>query len=187
MVKHVTTPSFEEVTFYPLDTYDNPPPEIVIKKDGEQDNNSNFRISQIVKYNEFLSSEIRRRENTVEKFKNLDWICFVLEMLFVITDIILGSLGLLFPDWISSTSSICILLTTISTFIRGMMKKFMTKLEKHQALLFVTKSKFVQAKDQYELAIRDGEISHEEYLVIVDEYRKYEKLRQEILSKYSPL
>nr|UOX61098.1 MAG: hypothetical protein DiTV3a_F17ORF3 [Diabrotica toursvirus 3a] len=173
----VKTPSFEEINFYALDET---PPEIIVKKDVD----SNFRINQIIKYNEFLIGEISRQENIVLRFKNFDLICFFIEMILVLLDVVSGVLGVFFQDWVISTSSLCILLTAISTSLRNFTKKFMAKIEKHQALLFATKSKFNHAKDKYDLAIRDGVISHEEYVNIVDEYKKYEKLREEIIKTF---
>lgn len=178
MVKELRQQSFEEINFYPLEMLDRPVPEIIVNKDISSD----FRITQIQKYNDFFISEIALREKIINKFKNIDFFCFIAEMLLVIFDIVLGSFGLIFPTYLSTTSSVCIIATTISTFIRGITKKIMQKLEKHQHVLILTKNKFSTVKDKYHLAIRDGTIDHEEYVSIVDDFKSYDTLRTEILT-----
>lgn len=178
MVKEIKIDNFNQITFYPLDLLDEEPPEIVVKKDVD----SNFRISQIMRYNNFLMSEISKRETTIKTFKNLDWACFLIEMVLVVLEIGIASVGILYTDYISLTSSASIVFTTISTFLRGITKKFMKKLEKHQSLLVLTKNKFHQVKDKFTLALKNGDIDHEEYLSIFEEFEKYEAMRKDIIN-----
>lgn len=182
MVKEIVNVQKEltEINFYPLDVIDSAPPEIVIQKDSD----SNFRISQIITYNEYLSHEISKRERVIKSFKYIDWICFSAEMLLVIINILLAFVSIIFVQYNTTISSIGILVTAFSTFIRNNTKKHMKKLDKHQSLLFLTKSKLSIVQEKYSLAIRDGDVSHDEYLTIIDEFEKYQKLRQEILTKY---
>lgn len=182
MVKEIvkTQKEFTEINFYPLDVIDVPPPELKI----HQNVDSNFRISQIISYNEYLAQEISKRESAIKSFKYVEWICFLLEMILVCLDITLGLVSVITQYNTPALSSICVFITTLATFIRNITKKHMKKIEKHQSLFFLTKNKLAIVKEKYTLAIRDGNISHEEYVVIIDEFEKYQKLRKEILAKF---
>lgn len=182
MVKEIVKPQkeFTEINFYPLDVIDVTPPDIKI----HQNIDSNFRISQIISYNEYLSQEISNRENAIKSFKYVEYICFLIEMIFACMDITLGIISIFFKHYNSTISIVCIVLTGLGTFLRNMTKKHMKKVEKHQALFFLTKSKLTIVQEKYSIAIRDGNISHDEYVKIIDEFEKYQKLRKEILSKF---
>lgn len=171
----IQTSNFEEISFYPLDITE--PPKIFI----EIDKDSNFRIAQIMKYNEYLSSEISKRTGIVSSFKKFDYVCFILEILFVLIDVGIGTIGIFYPALNTSTSAACILITAVGTFLRGVVKKYMKRMEKHQSLLVLAKTILSQAQEKYNIAISNGDIDHEEYLTITDEFKKYETLRQNII------
>lgn len=172
--------SFEEIRFYPLEYNETPPPEIVISKDVDSD----FRIGQISRFRTYLNNEILKREKIIKSFKNFDWICFAAEILFVAVEIGISIAGIVCPEFSVTTSSACVIITTVSTSMRGIFKKIMSKLEKHNAMLYLAKSKLAIVKDKYDIAMKDGQIDHQEFLKIVDEYGKYEAIRQDTLDKY---
>lgn len=172
--------SFEEIRFYPLEYTETPPPEIVVVKDADSD----FRIGQISKYRNYLTTEINKREKIIKSFKNFDWVCFIAELLFVAVEICISIGGIIYPEFSTTTSSACVIITTVSTSMRGIFKKIMSKLEKHNAMLYLAKSKLAIVKDKYEIAMKDGQIDHQEFLKIVEEFGKYEALRQETYEKY---
>lgn len=181
MVKEIKVNNFDQINFYPVDQMDEIPPEIIVFKDLD----SNFRVSQIVSYNNFLNQEVVKRSKLINSMKIMEWICFTLEIIIVLGEIITASLGLFFSELTNSSSYVCIILTTFSTFLRGFIKKYMRKMEKHQALMILAKSKLGYVSDKYNIAIKDGEINHEEYINLVDEYKKYEDMRLDIIKKYS--
>lgn len=180
MVKEIKH-NFNQINFYPVEQLDDIPPEIIVFKDID----SNFRMSQIVSYNDFLNSEIIKRTKLINSMKFMEWICFILEFIIVFSEIIISIVGLIYVELLNPSSITCVILTTISTALRGFTKKYMTKMEKHQALLILTKGKLGYISDRYNMALRDGEITHEEYTFLVEEYKKYEKLRIDIIQKYS--
>ncbi|QIH04847.1 hypothetical protein [Dasineura jujubifolia toursvirus 2a] len=172
--------SFTEINFYPLDIMEMP--QISLPTTPNLD--SSFRIKQINTYNNFLQEEIKTRENIIEKFKYFDWGCFIIEMILVMFEIISCILSLIYPMFLSLSSSaeLSIMITTISTFLRGMTSKFIRRVHKHQSLLTLAKGKYNSVKSDYEIALLDEKITHEEYIKIVDQFKKYETLRSEIIS-----
>lgn len=180
MVKEIIIENNDKINFYPLDLFDSEPPEIIINKDVD----SNFRIAQIMKYNEYLASEITKRGASVKSFKNFDFYCFLFEMFCVVLDVLVGTLGLVFTEYSSTTSSICVIATTISTFVRNATKKFMLKIEKQQSLLTLAKGYMAIVQDKYNIAIRDGIIDHDEYINMVDDFKKYKENRTKLLNEY---
>lgn len=81
-------------------------------------------------------------------------------------------------------SLVCISITAFSTLLRSVAKKINDSYHKHSSLYFLTKSKFAYVKEKYELAITDGIINYDEFMALVTEYKKFENIRTEILSKY---
>lgn len=178
MVKEIKNTNFDQINFYPIDNDDDEiPPEIVIFKDVDSD----FRIMQIVRYNDFLNSEIKKRETQTNSLKIFEWICFTIEVILVACDIGASLLGFYDQSYLPTTSVGCLLFTTLATFLRGLTKKVMKKMDVYKSLYILAKSRSNHVSDKYELAIRDGQIDHEEYLNIINEFRKYEEMRRKIL------
>lgn len=183
MVNQINDPAdrrqkdYSEINFYALDDFTEEPPEIVIK-DGTT---SAFRIAQVMKYNEFLVTEVRRREHIVRTFRWLEWFSFILEMTLVVVDLSIGCFGIFKTDYLSMTAQICVAVTTVGTCLRTLTKNFMNKFNKHVSLLVLAEGKLSIVKDKYNLFIADGQISEEEYQQLVFDFNKYEELRTQIL------
>lgn len=172
--------NFNIVKFYPLDIEDNNPPDIIVEKNSS----TNFKTEQIMKYNEFLISEINKRRHIVNTFKYIEWVCLIVEIVLIIIELTTGVIGVIKQDLLPTTSVACILITTITTFFKGLSKQLIKNIEKHQSLLIISESKLATVKDKYRLFILDGEINDAEYFSIVDEFKKFEQYRNDIITKF---
>lgn len=163
--------------------YMEPPPELIIDTDQDSD----AMLHQIIRYNNFLMTELEINKQSMSKYESINWICYLIEIVTIIADIILGVIGVIFSNELESrtVSLICISITALSTLLRSIAKKINDSSHKHSSLFYLTKSKFAYVKEKYELAIKDGVISYEEFISFVTEYKKFENIRTEIISKYS--
>lgn len=184
MVKEIKV-NYQSVNAYPLDVVETPPPEIIIDDDntGDKISDSKFRVSQIIKYNEYLQDEIRKRQIIVKRFEYVEWVCFFIEIILMLSDFALGIFGNIFPQYSSIVSKSCTAFTAVSTCLRGFIYNTMNKLNRHKKILVLTQSKLAFFKDKYELAIDDGEVKHEEYSEIVKEFKKYEEMRRKFVTE----
>lgn len=162
--------------------YMEPPPELII----DTNQNSDSMLQQIIRYNNFLMTELEINKKSMEKYENINWLCYLIEIITIFMDIILGVTGVIFTNELESktVSLVCISITAFSTLLRSVAKKITDSSHKHSSLYFLTKSKFAYVKEKYELAIKDGTISYDEFIALVTEYKKFENIRTEILSKY---
>lgn len=183
MVKKSQTPEFKVVHFFPLEDKDVAPPEIIERGDADSD----YRIAQIISYQNYLISEIERRSYTVNVYKYIEWVVFIIEMIIATLDISLGIYGLVTDDHLSVTTKISIVVTTIGTIVRTYIKTFMKKVEKHRELLTLARGKNIIVKDKYNLFIKDGEISDQEYKNLVADFKKYEEAREEVIKRYKTI
>lgn len=177
MVIKVNKLSSEQINFYPLEIVPTAPPELVVNENMD----SNFRIAQIMQYRNFLNSEKEKLTDILGAYRKIEWGCFIAEVMLVILDIVLCSFGILNEKYIISTSSFCIFVTALSALVRSIASNLRTKKEKQQMLLTLASAKLFLVKDKYDLSIRDGNVDHTEYTNIVDEFRKYEQVRNNIM------
>lgn len=186
MVKEILNVNYHNVNVYPLDIVETPPPEIVIDDDkntGDKISDTKFRVSQITRYNDYLHNEISKRQTIVNRFEYVEWICFFVEIILMLCDFALGTIGAVFSEYASITSTVCMTFTVISTFLRGFIHNIMKKLNRHKNILVLTQSKLAFFRDKYQLAIDDGEVTHDEYTEIVKEFKKYEELRRNFVTE----
>lgn len=182
MVKEILKINYHSVNAYPLDVIETLPPEIIIDEKNK-DVDSKFRVSQITRYNDYLQDEIRKRQTIVKRFECIEWVFFFIEIILMLFDFGLGTFGTVFPQYSSITSTSCAVFTAVSTCLRGVIYNIMNKLNLHKNILILTQSKLAFFRDKYELAIYDGNVTHEEYSAIVKEFKKYEEMRRKFVTE----
>ena len=148
-----------------------------------------FRLYDIKKFENYFINEINERESYNKKlseyvmiFDYIDKILIVLSATSSSVSIIsfISTIGV--PAGIASAS-----FTLIISMTAGIIKKLLSttikKKKKHDQILMLAKSKYNSIEALISQALIDIDISHEEFITILKEKDKYEKMKENIKDK----
>ena len=147
-----------------------------------------FRLSEIIGIENYFYQEINQRKSCSKKlnkyvtaFDYIDKILIVLSATSSGVSIISFTSIIGAPVGIASAS-----FTLIFSLTTGIVKKLLNitrnKKKKHDKILMLTKSKLSSIETLLSQALIDMEISHEEYITILKEKDKYEKMKGNLKS-----
>ena len=148
-----------------------------------------FRLYEIKKIENYFINEINERESYSKKLNKyvtiFDYIDKILIVLSATTEgisIISFATTIGAPVGIASAS-----FTLIFSLATGIIKKLLNitrnKKKKHDQLLMLAESKFNSIETLISQALIDLDISHEEFIRILNEKDKYEKMKYNLISE----
>ena len=148
-----------------------------------------FRFSEVIGIENYFCQEINQRKSCSKKlnkyvttFDYIDKILIVLSATSSGVSIISFTSIIGAPVGIASAS-----LTLIFSLTTGIVKKLLNitrnKKKKHDKILMLAKSKLNSIETLISQALIDLDISHEEFIRILKEKDKYEKLKENLRSK----
>ena len=148
-----------------------------------------FRLDEISKIENYFHEEINQRKSCSKKlskyvtaFDYIDKILIVLSATSSGVSIISFTSIIGAPVGIASAS-----FTLIFSLTTGIVKKLLNitrnKKKKHDKVLMLAKSKLNSIETLVSQALIDMEISHKEYIVILKEKAKYEKMKENLRSE----
>ena len=148
-------------------------------------NQTKFRLDKISKIENYFIEQISQRKSCSKKlskyvavFDYVDQALTVLSATYGGVSIISSIVGA--PIGIASAS-----LTLFFSLTKGIVKKLLdiTRKEKHEKILMLAKSKLNSIETLVSQALIDMEISHEEFITILKEKDKYEKMKDNLRSE----
>ena len=136
-----------------------------------------FWLNEIIKIEDHFNQKINQRKTCSKKlskyvtaFDDIDKILIDL----IATATVVGA-----PNWIAGAS-----FTLIVSLTKGIIKKLLSitrnKEKKHDRILMLAKSKLNSIETLVIQALIDMEISHEEFITILKEKVKYEKMEENL-------
>ena len=132
-----------------------------------------FRLDEISKLKNYFHEEINQRKSCSRKLSNYVTIFGYIDKA---QSIVRSSIG------IAST-----MLTLFFSLTTGIVKKLLSatrkKKKKHDKILTLAKSKLNSIETLISQALNDMEISHEEFITILKEKDKYEKMKDNLRSE----
>ena len=132
-----------------------------------------FRLDEISKLKNYFHEEINQRKSCSRKLSNY---VTIFDYIDKAQSIVRSSIG------IAST-----MLTLFFSLTTGIVKKLLSatrkKKKKHDKILTLAKSKLNSIETLISQALIDMEISHEEFITILKEKDKYEKMKDNLRSK----
>ena len=148
-----------------------------------------FRLSEIIGIENYFYQEINQRKSCSKKlnkyvttFDYIDKILIVLSATSSGVSIISFTSIIGAPVGIASAS-----LTLIFSLTTGIVKKLLNitrnKKKKHDKILMLAKSKLNSIETLISQALIDMDISHEEFVTILNEKDKYEKMKDNLRSE----
>ena len=143
-----------------------------------------YRLNEISKIENYFNSEVSQRKSCIKKLSKyittFDYIDKVLIVLIATSGgVPIISLTSVVGTPVGIASAI---LTLIFSLTKGIIKKLLSitrsKKKKHCKILMLAKSKLNSIETLVSQAMIDMEISHEEFLTIMKEKNKYEKMKE---------
>ena len=148
-----------------------------------------FRLYEIKKIENYFINEINERKSCSKKLSKYVTIFDYIDKILIILSATTGGISIISftttigaPVGIASAS-----FTLIFSLTTGIIKKLLSttikKKKKHDQILMLAKSKYNSIEALISQALNDIDISHEEFITILKEKDRYEKMKENIKEK----
>ena len=148
-----------------------------------------FRLSEIIGIENYFHQEINQRKSCSKKLSKYVAAFDYIDKILIVLSATTGGVSICSftsvvgaPVGIASAS-----FTLIFSLTTGIVKKLLSitrnKKKKHDKILMLAKSKLNSIETLISQALIDMEISHEEFITILKEKDKYEKMKDNLRSK----
>ena len=142
-----------------------------------------FLLSEIIEIEHYFYQEINQQKSYSKKLNKHVTIFDYIDKILIILSTTSGGISIIsftsiigVPAGIASAS-----FTLIFSIITGIIKKLLnitrSKKKKHDKILMLAKSKLNSIESLISQALNDMEISHEEFIIILNEKNKYERMK----------
>ena len=143
-----------------------------------------YRLNEISKIENYFNSEVSQRKSCIKKLsKYITTFDYIDKVLIVLIATSGGAPIISLTSVVGTPVGIAsAILTLIFSLTKGIIKKLLSitrsKKKKHCKILMLAKSKLNSIETLVSQAMIDMEISHEEFLTIMKEKNKYEKMKE---------
>ena len=145
-----------------------------------------FRLYEIKKIENYFINEINERESYSKKLSKYVTIFDYIDKILIVLSVSSSGISIIsFASTIgvpAGIASACF--TLIFSITAGIIKKLLSttikKKKKHDQILMLAKSKHNSIETLISQALNDMDISHKEFITILDEKNKYEKMKEDI-------
>ena len=149
-------------------------------------NQTKFRLDEISKIENYFIEEINQRKSCSQKLSKYVAVFDYIDQALIVLSAASGGVSIILftsivgaPVGIASAS-----LTLFFSLTTGIVKKLLNitrnKKKKHDKILMLAKSKLNSIETLVSQALIDMEISHEEFVTILKEKDKYEKMKESL-------
>ena len=150
--------------------------------DGQQQ----FRLNKIKEIKDYFVAEIKERELMSKRLSkyiaSFDYFDKSLIVLSVTTgSISIASFATVIGAPVGMMSASCSLAFSITTgFVKKFLKTTRNKKKKHNKIVMLARSKLNSIESKISEALINNEISHEDFMMIINEEKKYRELKENI-------
>ena len=152
-------------------------------------NQTKYRLYEIKKIENYFINDINERESYSKKLNTYVTIFDFIDKILIVLSATSGGISIIsftsiigVPAGIASAS-----FTLIFSITAGIIKKLLSttikKKKKHNQIVMLAKSKYKRIEALILQALIDMDISHKEFITILDEKNKYEKMKEDIKDK----
>ena len=147
-------------------------------------NEQQFRLNKINEIKDYFIAEIRERElmsknlsKYIASFEYLDKSLIVLSV--ATGSISIASFATAIEAPIGIMSASCSLAFSVTTgFVKKFLKTIRNKKKKHNKIVMLARSKLNSIESKISEALINNEISHEDFMTIINEEKKYRELKE---------
>ena len=149
-------------------------------------NEQQFRLNKINEIKDCLIAEIKERELTSKRLgkyiASFDYFGKSLIVLSVATgSISIASFATVIGAPVGMMSASCSLAFSITTgFVKKFLKTTRNKKKKHNKIVMLARNKLNSTESKISEALINNEISHEDFMTILNEEKKYRELKESI-------
>ena len=149
-------------------------------------NDQQFRLNKINEIKDYFIAEIRERElmskNLSKYIASFEYFDKSLIVLSVATgSISIASFATVIGAPVGMMSASCSLAFSITTgFVKKFLKTIRNKKKKHNKIVMLARSKLNSIESKISEALINNEISHEDFMTILNEEKKYRELKESI-------
>ena len=149
-------------------------------------NNQQFRLKKFNETKDYFLPEIKERElmskNLSKYIASFDYLDKSLIVLSVATgSISIASFATAIGAPVGLMSASCSLAFSVTTgFIKKFLKTIRNKKKKHNKIVMLARSKLNSIESKISEALINNEISHEDFMTILNEEKKYRELKENI-------
>ena len=148
-----------------------------------------FRLSEIIGFENYFYHEINERKSYIRRLNKYINIFEYIDKILIILNATSGGVSIISFISIAGVSvrivSACF--TLIFSIAKGITKKLLkitrNKKKKHDRILMLAESKLNSIEKLTSKALSDMEISHEEFIIILDKKYNYEKMKYKLISE----
>ena len=153
---------------------------------GSTDDGHNYRLQKISDVEKQLLVERGLRKALYKKYKRGTNLTDGFDTLLISTSVILAGVGLAIPVLLP-LEIVAVVCGCMGVCVKAFRRKLMSKAQKHYEIKTIADSKLNSIKDLVSKALTDGQISENEFTLMLDELDKYNKLKDNIHSKQTGL
>ena len=149
-------------------------------------NDQQFRLNKINEIKDYFIAEIKERELMSKRLSkyiaSFDYFDKSLIVLSVTTgSISIASFATVIGAPVGMMSASCSLAFSITTgFVKKFLKTIRNKKKKHNKIVMLARSKLNSIESKISEALINNEISHEDFMTILNEEKKYRELKESI-------
>lgn len=146
----------------------------------------NYRLQKISEIEKTLINERDVRKALYKKYKRGINITDGVDTGLISTSVILAGVGLTVPIMLPLEIG-AVVCGSLGVCVKLVRRKLTSKAQKHYEIKTIADSKLNSIKDLISKALTDGQISENEFKLVLDELDKYNKLKDNIHSKQTGL
>ena len=149
-------------------------------------NNQQFRLNKISEIEDYFIAEIKERELMSKKLsKYISFFDYFDKCLIVLSetsgDVSIASFATVIGEPIGITSASLSLAFSLCTgLVKTLLKATINKKKKHSKIVMLTRSKVNSIESKISEALINNQISHENFITIINEERNYRELKESI-------
>lgn len=148
-------------------------------------NETNYRLNRIMQNYKYLDDEIKTRINLKKRYKKISNTISATDYLIIVSELGIVGSSIAIPIITPFSVPISIGLTVFSTIFKSSWGYLNKKVEKHNTIELLAKSKRNSIETKFIKAIKDGKLSDNEFNDIEDEIRNYNEMKEKILKEYN--
>jgi hypothetical protein len=145
---------------------------------------NNYRINHIMNQYKYLDEERKTRSNLKKKYDKLSAACFGTDFFITVSELGIVGTSIALPVMIPFSVPVSVTLTACLAILRSTNGFITKKISKHSKIELLAKTKLNSIEEKFTKAIKDGEITDEEFNDIEQEIKNYENMKSNILNEY---
>ena len=146
---------------------------------------TNYRLNRIMQDYKYLDDEIKMRINLKKRYKKLSNAISMTDYLIILSELGMVGSSIALPIITPFSVPVSVGLTVSSTILKSSWGYFNKKIEKHNTIELLAKSKRNSIETKFMKAIKDGKLSDNEFNDIEDEIRNYNEMKEKLLKEYN--